>query len=146
MCCDNCQSIEAAASSESSDEPSTNIGITDPNEVSKEVNLMKDQQESDVASDAAPEDCVLRTQRCDPSILPQRCRGAHLINTQTSLECWRAETWTHHYAGCPWSPEIILPSRVVSNISNKTSIQSLEALVEVGGWAQHRALVCPSQS
>lgn len=102
---------------------------------------MKDLVDSDVASDAAPDDCVPPNKRRDPTILPQRRRGAHLVDAQISLERWRAETWTRQYAKRPWSPEILLPSRVVSNIANKTFVQSTEALIEIGGWARHRALV-----
>ena len=136
ICCDNCQ--RKAAGSESSQQTT---GATDPDDGGEDADHTKDQADSDVASDTAPDDCVPQTKRRDPTILPQRRRGAHLVDAQTSLERWRAETWTRQYAGRPWSPEIILPSRVVSNIANKTNVQSTEALVEIGGWARHRALV-----
>ena len=44
------------------------------------------------------------------------------------------------YAGRPWSPEIVLPTRVITNIANKTYINSIEALIEVGGWSRNQAL------
>jgi len=121
VCCDNCQ--RQAIDSESSEARTTTIHV-DVN--TDDIELADDQAESDAASDVAPESKAPSIKRCDPTILPQRRRGAHLVDAQSSIEHWRVETWTRFYTGRPWSPEIVLPTGVITNIANKTYIQSIE--------------------
>lgn len=139
VCCDNCQCRTVISESSELIEPSATCIATINLDANTDVELADDEPADDkaewVAAGNAPS-----TKRRDPTILPQRRRGAHLVDAQTSLERWRIETWSRFYSRRPWSPEILLPTGVISNIANKTYLQSIEALIEVGGWSRHRAL------
>lgn len=145
VCCDNCQCrIVDAEASELIEQSSAACTATLKLDANTDVELTDDELADDreeliTASDMAPTS-EGHAKRRDPSILPQRQRGAHLLDAQTSLELWRLETWSRFYAGRPWSPEILLPTGVINNIANKTYILSIEALIDIGGWSRHRAL------
>ena len=137
VCCDNCQ-----READGVDAPPP--GVVDQNDLSDLVELPgvgidELQLDSEDETQTAPDKSVPTIKRRGPSILPQRRRGAHLIDAQNSLQQWRAETWRRLYARRPWSNELILPTRVISNIANKTDILTVNDLIQVGGWSQHRA-------
>ena len=144
VCCDNCQ--READAVEADAVHACPPGVVEQNDISDHVELLVgiDEPLDELQSDSEDEtrtapDKVPQIKRRGPSILPQRRRGAHLIDAQKSLEQWRAETWRRLYARRPWSNELILPTRVISNIANKTHILTVNDLIQVGGWSQHRA-------
>lgn len=101
-----------------------------------------EESDKDIGDDVTSDTGIPRpsAKRRDPFILPQRRRGAHLVDAQRSLERWHVETWTSLYSQCPWSPEVILPSRVISNLAQKTYILTVDNLIEIGGLSRHCAL------
>ncbi|KAF8723171.1 hypothetical protein AX14_009490 [Amanita brunnescens Koide BX004] len=137
VCCDNCQ-----RKADGVDAPLP--GAVDQNDALDHIKLPvgMDERESDSDDDetqTGPDQNVNAIKRRGPSILPQRRQGAHLIDAQNSLQQLRKETWRRLYARRPWSNELILPTRVISNIANKTNILTVNDLIQIGGWSQHRA-------
>jgi hypothetical protein len=61
-------------------------------------------------------------------------QGPHLQGARECLVTWRFDTWMLHYCRCPWGVQCLLPGAVITTITTRARLKTVDDLINVG-WS-----------